>query len=50
LFIQRGLWDEARVFTGGEYFLGGLKAPVLETIPSEEYNLVKDKLQLFYNH
>ncbi|MDO9339435.1 MAG: bifunctional diaminohydroxyphosphoribosylaminopyrimidine deaminase/5-amino-6-(5-phosphoribosylamino)uracil reductase RibD [Bacteroidales bacterium] len=28
-FISNGLWDEARVFTGGNYFKGGVKAPLI---------------------
>lgn len=29
-FISNGLWDEARIFKGTEYFNGGVKAPVIE--------------------
>lgn len=29
-FISNGLWDEARVFTGGSYFKGGVKAPLIQ--------------------
>ena len=28
-FISTGLWDEARIFTGEEFFKGGVEAPVL---------------------
>ncbi|MCX6322479.1 MAG: bifunctional diaminohydroxyphosphoribosylaminopyrimidine deaminase/5-amino-6-(5-phosphoribosylamino)uracil reductase RibD [Bacteroidia bacterium] len=28
-FISNGLWDEARVFTGENYFKGGVKAPLI---------------------
>jgi len=29
-FIDAGLWDEARIFTGTEVFGDGVKAPVME--------------------
>ena len=29
-FISTGMWDEARIFTGKEMFLGGIKAPWIE--------------------
>lgn len=29
-FISTGLWDEARIFTGGKYFKGGVKAPLIQ--------------------
>ncbi len=28
-FISTGLWDEARIFTGVDYFKGGVKAPLI---------------------
>jgi diaminohydroxyphosphoribosylaminopyrimidine deaminase/5-amino-6-(5-phosphoribosylamino)uracil reductase len=28
-FISTGLWDEARIFRGREYFNDGVKAPVI---------------------
>ena len=28
-FISTGLWDEARIFTGGKHFNSGVKAPVI---------------------
>jgi diaminohydroxyphosphoribosylaminopyrimidine deaminase/5-amino-6-(5-phosphoribosylamino)uracil reductase len=49
IFMQAGAWDEARVFTGHEYFEGGISAPDLSSVPAEEYTLVNDKLQVFYN-
>jgi diaminohydroxyphosphoribosylaminopyrimidine deaminase/5-amino-6-(5-phosphoribosylamino)uracil reductase len=37
-FIDCGLWDEARVFTGNKEFLDGVKAPEIKgKIMSEEY-------------
>jgi diaminohydroxyphosphoribosylaminopyrimidine deaminase/5-amino-6-(5-phosphoribosylamino)uracil reductase len=31
-FISTGLWDEARIFTGKEYFRGGVRAPLINGI------------------
>ena len=28
-FISTGLWDEARIFTGDNYFKDGVKAPLI---------------------
>ena len=30
LFISDGLWDEARIFTGEDYFREGVSAPVIK--------------------
>jgi diaminohydroxyphosphoribosylaminopyrimidine deaminase/5-amino-6-(5-phosphoribosylamino)uracil reductase len=49
IFMQAGAWDEARVFSGREYFEGGIEAPSLSFAPSEEYTLANDRLQVFYN-
>ncbi len=32
-FIDAGLWDEARVFTGQKYFFAGVAAPKLDQNP-----------------
>ena len=29
-FISTGFWDEARVFTGEQYFAGGVKSPLIQ--------------------
>jgi diaminohydroxyphosphoribosylaminopyrimidine deaminase/5-amino-6-(5-phosphoribosylamino)uracil reductase len=31
-FISTGLWDEARIFTGKEYFKDGVRAPDIKGI------------------
>jgi diaminohydroxyphosphoribosylaminopyrimidine deaminase / 5-amino-6-(5-phosphoribosylamino)uracil reductase len=31
-FISTGLWDEARIFTGKDYFRGGVRAPLINGI------------------
>jgi diaminohydroxyphosphoribosylaminopyrimidine deaminase/5-amino-6-(5-phosphoribosylamino)uracil reductase len=50
LFIEEGLWDEARVFTGTQYFEAGFKAPDLDRIPADQVELKQDKLKIFYNY
>ena len=49
-FIDRGLWDEARLFTGNR-FLGeeGLRAPVIPGQPDSVHHLGRDRLDLFLN-
>lgn len=47
-FIDSKLWDEARVFTGSKVFENGIKAPIVEGIEAEKYNLEKDSLSIFY--
>jgi diaminohydroxyphosphoribosylaminopyrimidine deaminase / 5-amino-6-(5-phosphoribosylamino)uracil reductase len=47
-FIDRDLWDEARVFYGPEDFVEGVKAPVFNNFfQAEENNIGKSKYKLF---
>ncbi len=48
-FIQKGLWDEARVITNNSLQIGeGLPAPVLvQAAIKEEYQLNTDQIQLY---
>lgn len=48
-FIDAGLWDEVRKFTGDVYFKDGVKAPVLPFIPSYEENVGNALLEIGYN-
>lgn len=48
-FIEAGLWDEARVFTGGVNLIDGIKAPEIEGITVREYLLGGDKLKILHN-
>lgn len=48
-FIQAGLWDEARVFTGNKVLNKGLKAPILLTEASSQTEFSTDLLQIHYN-
>jgi len=47
-FIQESLWDEARIFTGSEPFVNGIKSPCLPQ-GQTEYKLIDDTLSILYN-
>lgn len=49
-FIQQGLWDEARVFTGNTNFGQGIPAATLPGFPVEQFKLDQDLLQIYKNH
>lgn len=49
LFLQAGLWDEARVFTSTTtYFQRGLTAPQLTQVPDRILAFGKDQLACYY--
>jgi diaminohydroxyphosphoribosylaminopyrimidine deaminase/5-amino-6-(5-phosphoribosylamino)uracil reductase len=48
-FIQEGLWDEARIFTGEAVLGQGIKAPNITGIAGEELLLGTDRLKLLFN-
>lgn len=48
-FIDAGLWDEARIFTGTALLGRGLKAPGITGISGEELISGKDRLQVIYH-
>lgn len=48
-FIDAGLWDEARIFTGTTLLGQGLKAPDITGIAGEEFMSGKDHLQIVYH-
>jgi diaminohydroxyphosphoribosylaminopyrimidine deaminase/5-amino-6-(5-phosphoribosylamino)uracil reductase len=48
-FIEAGLWDEARIFTGQKLLPGGIKAPVCFGSKTEETMVGADRLQIIYN-
>jgi diaminohydroxyphosphoribosylaminopyrimidine deaminase/5-amino-6-(5-phosphoribosylamino)uracil reductase len=48
-FIDENLWDEARIFTGSQFFGSGVRAPAIKgTIISEE-NILDDRLVFIRN-
>lgn len=47
-FIDAGIWDEARVFTGKEKFEAGIPAPALNQNPTETLHIGKDLLTVYH--
>ncbi|MDB5111788.1 MAG: ribD [Mucilaginibacter sp.] len=48
-FIEAGLWDEARIFTGPINLAKGVKSPFITGIIAEEYLSGTDRLQILYH-
>ncbi|HWZ36347.1 MAG TPA: RibD family protein, partial [Mucilaginibacter sp.] len=48
-FIEAGLWDEARIFTGSISLTSGIKAPEIKGIIAGEVLSGTDNLQILYN-
>jgi len=48
-FIDAGMWDEARVFTGTPQLKTGISAPQIEKKPSETTQIGEDTLNLYFN-
>jgi len=48
-FIDAGLWDEARVFSGKIQFKNGLEAPKLKGILKSEEMIAGDQLKIYTN-
>ncbi|MFV8466325.1 bifunctional diaminohydroxyphosphoribosylaminopyrimidine deaminase/5-amino-6-(5-phosphoribosylamino)uracil reductase RibD [Flavobacterium sp. LB1P62] len=49
-FIDKNLWDEARIFVGNVQFTVGTKAPILDKKPFEKYSIGTDELIISRNH
>ncbi|WP_214070308.1 bifunctional diaminohydroxyphosphoribosylaminopyrimidine deaminase/5-amino-6-(5-phosphoribosylamino)uracil reductase RibD [Mucilaginibacter sp. dw_454] len=47
-FIEAGVWDEARVFTGEATLTSGIKAPKINGIIADEIPIGADHLQIIY--
>ena len=48
-FLEEGLWDEARVFTGPTDFREGISAPTLNLSPTETLSIQEDTLRIYYH-
>jgi diaminohydroxyphosphoribosylaminopyrimidine deaminase/5-amino-6-(5-phosphoribosylamino)uracil reductase len=48
-FIEAGLWDEARIFTGKVTLKAGIKAPRVNGSIADEILIGEDTLQVIYN-
>ena len=46
-FIEKELWDEARVLTGNPFFAEGVKAPLLNLEPAKQFTFGKDKITYY---
>jgi len=49
LFISAGLWDEARIFTGEDYFSEGVKAPMITGELKSKTKYSRSILEIFAN-
>lgn len=49
-FIDKNLWDEARVFKGKSIFENGVKAPKIKGKTAETKNILEDQLIILNNH
>ncbi|MGQ1945859.1 bifunctional diaminohydroxyphosphoribosylaminopyrimidine deaminase/5-amino-6-(5-phosphoribosylamino)uracil reductase RibD [Geofilum sp. OHC36d9] len=49
-FIESGLWDEARVFTGNKWFENGIKAPSTGKMPVQRQILTDSELLIYRNN
>lgn len=50
MFIEAGMWDEARIFTGRRLFGNGKKAPRIEGLTIDEFNFEEVILKLVLNN
>jgi diaminohydroxyphosphoribosylaminopyrimidine deaminase/5-amino-6-(5-phosphoribosylamino)uracil reductase len=48
-FIEKNLWDEARIFTADKNFVSGIKAPIVSANQISEENIEGDVLSVFRN-
>jgi diaminohydroxyphosphoribosylaminopyrimidine deaminase / 5-amino-6-(5-phosphoribosylamino)uracil reductase len=46
-FIEKSLWDEARVLTGNKYYINGIEAPKLKTKPTLSTGFGEDQLTIY---
>jgi diaminohydroxyphosphoribosylaminopyrimidine deaminase / 5-amino-6-(5-phosphoribosylamino)uracil reductase len=49
-FIDSGMWDEARVFTGDRIFGKGIPSPVIHDVVPEKYLILGDVLEIYRNN
>ncbi len=50
LFIDAGLWDEARVFTSPDAWGAGIGAPVWHAAPASSQRVGHDRLDMYYHN
>ena len=49
LFIERNLWDEARIFQSTRLFEKGVSAPAIHGIIHDSHSIQSDTLRIIYN-
>ena len=49
-FIDKGLWDEARIFSNKNKFTTGIEAPKLNFKSTTNFNVTNDQLKLYRNY
>jgi diaminohydroxyphosphoribosylaminopyrimidine deaminase/5-amino-6-(5-phosphoribosylamino)uracil reductase len=49
LFLDKGLWDEARVFSTEKVIGDGVPAPKMSVQPDKSFQILKDRLHYFFN-
>lgn len=49
-FIEKNIWDEARIFTGNKSFNIGLKSPKIDTKPTHNIKIDTDTLTITFNY
>jgi diaminohydroxyphosphoribosylaminopyrimidine deaminase/5-amino-6-(5-phosphoribosylamino)uracil reductase len=48
-FIEAGLWDEARIFTGKSVLNKGIPSPAITGVVADEYKVGEDTLAILYH-
>jgi diaminohydroxyphosphoribosylaminopyrimidine deaminase/5-amino-6-(5-phosphoribosylamino)uracil reductase len=48
-FIDAGLWDEARIFTGNTTLTQGIPSPIIKGVKKESYLVGADQLEIIYH-
>lgn len=48
-FIEAGLWDEARIFTGKSVLNKGIPSPTITGVVADEYKVGEDTLAILYH-
>jgi len=48
-FIDAGLWDEARIFTGKSVLNNGIPSPIITGVVASEYSVGEDTLTILYH-
>src|SRR5690606_26808469 len=50
LFIEAGLWDEARIFTSTQVWGAGIAAPICHAAAASDQRIGSDRLRIYYRN